>query len=32
VEIEKYIKNSYLKKVQAPIGIKARLKAWMELS
>ena len=32
VEIEKYIKNSYLKKVQAPIGIKARLKTWMELS
>jgi len=32
VEIEKHIKNSYLKKVQAPIGIKAKLKAWMELS
>lgn len=30
--IEKHIKNTYLKKVQAPIGIKATLKAWMELS
>ena len=30
--IEKHIKNSYLKKVQAPIGVKAKLKAWMELS
>jgi len=30
--VEKHIKNTYLKKVQAPIGIKATLKAWMELS
>ena len=30
--IEKRIKDSYLKKVQAPIGVKASLKAWMELS
>ena len=30
--VEKHIKNTYLKKVQAPIGIKAILKAWMELS
>lgn len=30
--IEKHIKNTYLKKVQAPIGVKATLKAWMELS
>jgi len=30
--IEKHIKNTYLKKVQAPIGVKAKLKAWMELS
>jgi superfamily II DNA or RNA helicase len=30
--IEKRIKDSYLKKVQAPIGVKANLKAWMELS
>lgn len=31
-KIEKHIKNTYLKKVQAPVGIKAKLKAWMELS
>ena len=31
-KVEKYIKNSYLKQVQAPIGVKPRLKAWMELS
>ena len=31
-KIEKHIKNSYLKKVQAPVGVKAKLKAWMELS
>jgi len=30
--IEKHIKNSYLKQVQAPIGVKPVLKAWMELS
>ncbi|MFC1636788.1 helicase-related protein, partial [Planctomycetota bacterium] len=30
-KIEKHIKNTYLKKVQAPVGIKAKLKAWMEL-
>lgn len=30
--VEKHIKNSYFKKVQAPIGVKAMLKAWMELS
>ncbi len=30
--IEKHIKNSYLKKVQAPVGVKAVLKAWMEVS
>jgi hypothetical protein len=32
VKIDKYIKNTYLKQVQAPIGVKAKLKAWMELS
>lgn len=32
LKIEKHIKNSYLKSVQAPIGVKATLKAWMELS
>ncbi len=30
--IEKHIRNSYLKQVQAPIGVKGKLKAWMELS
>ena len=32
IKIEKHIKNTYLKQVQAPIGVKPRLKAWMELS
>ncbi|OGG49723.1 MAG: hypothetical protein A3F84_16160 [Candidatus Handelsmanbacteria bacterium RIFCSPLOWO2_12_FULL_64_10] len=32
VRIEKHIKNTYLKQVQAPIGVKPTLKAWMELS
>jgi SNF2 family DNA or RNA helicase len=31
-KIEKYIKDTYFKKVQAPVGTKAKLKAWMELS
>jgi SNF2 family DNA or RNA helicase len=31
-EIEKHIKNTYLKQVQAPVGVTATLKAWMELS
>jgi len=31
-EIEKHIKQTYFKKVQAPVGVKARLKAWMEVS
>lgn len=31
-KIEKHIKNTYLKQVQAPIGVKPVLKAWMELS
>ena len=31
-KVEKHIKNSYLKQVQAPIGVKPRLKAWLELS
>jgi superfamily II DNA or RNA helicase len=31
-KIEKHITNSYLKRVQAPVGVKAALKAWMELS
>jgi len=31
-KIEKHITNTYLKKVQAPIGVKPILKAWMELN
>ena len=31
-KVEKHIKNSYLKQVQAPIGVRPKLKAWMELS
>jgi len=31
-KIEKHIKNTYLKKVQAPMGVKPVLKAWMELN
>ena len=31
-KIEKRIKDTYLKQIQAPIGIKPKLKAWMELS
>jgi len=30
--IDKHIKNTYLKKAQAPIGVKPVLKAWMELN
>lgn len=30
--MDKHIKNTYLKQVQAPVGVKAKLKAWMELS
>lgn len=31
-EVEKHIKNNHLKAVQAPVGVKPVLKAWMELS
>jgi hypothetical protein len=31
-KVEKHIKNSYFKKLQAPIGVKPILKAWMELN
>lgn len=31
-KMERHIKNTYLKRVQAPIGVKAILKAWMELN
>jgi SNF2 family DNA or RNA helicase len=30
--VEKHIKQTYLKQTQAPAGVKAKLKAWMELS
>jgi superfamily II DNA or RNA helicase len=30
--LEKHIKNTYLKNVQAPAGVKPVLRAWMELS
>ncbi|HFD87707.1 MAG TPA: helicase [Gammaproteobacteria bacterium] len=30
-KIDKFIKNTYLKKVQAPIGVKPTLRVWMEL-
>ncbi len=30
--IDKHIRNTYLKQVQAPVGVKPILKAWMELS
>jgi len=30
--VEKHIKNSYLKRVDAPIGVKPTLKCWMELN
>ena len=31
-KIEKHIKRTYLRKVQAPAGVSATLKAWMELN
>jgi superfamily II DNA or RNA helicase len=31
-KVERHIKQTYLKKVQAPVGVKATLKAWMEIS
>lgn len=30
-KVDNHIKNSYMKKTQAPIGVKPALKAWMEL-
>lgn len=32
VKVEKHIKNTYLKRIDAPIGIKPKLKCWMELN
>lgn len=31
-KVEKYIKNTYLKRIDAPIGVKPSLKCWMELN
>lgn len=31
-KVEKYIKNSYLKRVDAPVGVKPTLRCWMELN
>ena len=31
-KIDKHLKNTYLRQVQAPVGVKPMLKAWMELS
>ncbi len=31
-KVEKHIKNTYLKNAQAPQGVTAKLKAWMEVS
>lgn len=31
-KIDKHVKNSYLKKVQAPIGVEPVLKTWIELN
>jgi hypothetical protein len=30
--VEKHIKNTYLKRVDAPIGVKPVLRCWMELN
>lgn len=32
LDVEKHIKNTYLKQVQAPVGVKPTLKCWMELN
>jgi hypothetical protein len=32
LKVEKHIKNTYLKQVQAPVGVRPELKCWMELS
>ena len=31
-KVEKHIKNSYLKRVDAPVGVRPSLKCWMELN
>ena len=30
--IEKHVKNSYLKRVDAPVGVKPLLRCWVELN
>ena len=30
--VEKHISKTFLRKVQAPLGVKPMLKAWMELN
>ena len=32
VEVERHITNTYLKRIQAPVGVKPILKCWMELN
>jgi hypothetical protein len=32
LKVEKHIKNTYLKQVQPPVGVKPRLKCWMEIN
>jgi hypothetical protein len=31
-KVDRHVKNSYLKKVQAPVGVSVELRAWMELN
>ena len=31
-QVERHIKDTYLKKVNAPIGVRPILKCWMELN
>jgi superfamily II DNA or RNA helicase len=31
-KVEKHIKNSYLKRIDAPVGVKPVLKSWMEIN
>ncbi len=31
-EVEKHLRNTYLRQVQAPVGVKPVLRAWMELN
>jgi hypothetical protein len=31
-KVEKHIKNTYLKRVNAPVGVKPKLRCWLELN